>query len=308
MTSDDYEILSKILKIFTSLSIITSVLDIFFYWFFPQNRNFSFSNIIILAIINLIYSISTLLPMDENLKEPENSIICEIQSFFINMSHIAQYLQVTILNYCIFIKIVKRNHLEKNYKLYRLLFFIILLLIPLSFSIYILVTKSYGNSGVFCWVDIYTSYKRSFIQKVILNYSVIIFFLFIINLFFIIKIKVTLTRNKIRNEIYYHLIKYPIILLISSFPSIFNILYRLFNDNQELKFFIYLQIIFESSFGMVINIIFISSPWIKQSIVGVVISYRNNNNLEEHYMPIREPTKFGESSYRETMITNKKIY
>ena len=115
MTSDDYEILSKILKIFTSLSIITSVLDIFFYWFFPQNRNFSFSNIIILAIINLIYSISTLLPMDENLKEPENSIICEIQSFFINMSHIAQYLQVTILNYCIFIKIVKRSHLEKNY-------------------------------------------------------------------------------------------------------------------------------------------------------------------------------------------------
>ena len=72
---------SVILKICTSLSIITSILDVFFYWLFPQNRYFSFSNIIILAVINLLYSISTLLPFDENSKEPENSTMCQIQSF-----------------------------------------------------------------------------------------------------------------------------------------------------------------------------------------------------------------------------------
>jgi len=277
-----------LLKFCTSLSIITSIINIFLYWFFPQNRNFSFSNIIILSIINLIYSISTLLPYDDAIKEPVNSMKCGIQSFFVNLSHSAQYLQVSIMSYCIFIKIIKRNHLEKNYIIYRLLFFILLISFPLFFSIYILVTQAYGSSRFYCWVDIYTIYKRNFIKKVLLNYYITIWFLLLINLFFVIKIKVTLRKNKIKNEIYEHLIKYPIILLISAFPTTINGLYRIFNKNKEISFFIYLQIIFESCFGMVINLIFISSPWIKQSIVGLIISYRNKENSFDNLMPIRD--------------------
>ena len=287
-----------ILKICTSLSIITSILDIFLYWFFPQNRNFSFSNIIILSLVNLIYSISTLLPFDSESKELENSTICEIQSFFVNLSHSAQYLQVSIMSYCIFIKIIKRNHLEKNYKLYRFFFFLLLLSFPLAFSIYILLTKSYGNSGIFCWVDIYTLYKRTFIKKVILNYYITIWFLLLMNLFFITKIKVTLRKNKIKNEIYEHLIKYPIILVICSFPTTFNVLFRIFNNNKEIDLFIYLQILFESCFGMIINVIFITSPWIKQSIVGLIVSYQNKEDFNA-LMPIREGTKYSVSSEKD---------
>lgn len=294
-----------ILKICTSLSIITSILDIFLYWLFPQNRNFSFSNIIILAIINLIYSVSTLLPFDENMKLPENSLMCGIQSFFVNLSHSAQYLQVSIMSYCIFIKIIKRNHLEKNYIIYRIIFFLLLLSFPLIFSIYLLLMKGYGNSGIFCWIDIYTLYRRSFIKKVILNYYITIWFLLLINLFFIVKIKVTLIKNKIKNEIYEHLIKYPIILLISAFPTTFNVLYRIFNRNQQLEVFIYLQIIFESCFGMVINIIFITSPWIKQSIVGFIVSYKNKEEDFNNIMPIREGTKFSSLSEKEVSGFNK---
>ncbi len=181
MPNSNYGKQSLIHKICTSLSIITSVIDIFLYWFFPQNRNFSFSNIIILAIINLIYSISTLLPFDELIKEPENSKMCEVQSFLINLSHSAQYLQVSIISYCIFIKIIKRNFLDKNYKIYRLIFFILLLSFPLIFSIYLLITRGYGNSGIFCWIDIYTVYRRNFIKNVILNYYITIWFLLLIN-------------------------------------------------------------------------------------------------------------------------------
>ena len=172
-----------ILKICTSLSIITSLLDIFLYWFFPQNRNFSFSNIIILSIINLIYSISTLLPFDENMTQPENSTICAIQSFLVNLSHSGQYLQVSIMSYCIFIKIIKRNILEKNYIIYRLLFFILLISFPLAFSIYLLITKGYGNSGIFCWIDINTVYRRTFIKMVILNYYITIWFFLLMDLY-----------------------------------------------------------------------------------------------------------------------------
>ena len=305
MINNNYTSQSLILKICTSLSIITSVVDIFFYWFFPQNRNFSFSNIIILAIINLIYSISTLLPFDKHLKEPVNSKMCEVQSFLINFSHSAQYLQVSIMSYCIFIKIIKKNHLEKFYKIYRVLFFILLLSFPLIFSIYITIIKAYGNSGIFCWIDIYTLYRRAFIKKVIINYYITIWFLLFINLFFIVKIKVTLKKNKIKNEIYDHLIKYPIILLISSFPTTFNVLYRIFNKNKHINFFVYLQIIFESCFGMVINIIFLTSPWIQQSIVGLINNYRNIEDMNS-LMPIREETKFSSSlSERDTSIFNK---
>ena len=304
MPNSNYGKQSLIHKICTSLSIITSVIDIFLYWFFPQNRNFSFSNIIILAIINLIYSISTLLPFDELIKEPENSKMCEVQSFLINLSHSAQYLQVSIMSYCIFIKIIKKNHLEKFYILYRILFFILLLSFPLIFSIYILLTKGYGNSGIFCWIDIYTLYRRNHIKKVILNYYITIWFLLFINLFFIIKIKVTLKKNKIKNEIYEHLIKYPIILLICSLPTTFNVLYRIFHKNKQIDTLIYLQIIFESCFGMIINVIFLTSPWIQQSIVGLINSYKNKEDFNS-LMPIREETKYSSSSGRETLNSYK---
>ena len=70
--------------------------------------------------------------------------------------------------------------------------------------------------------------------------------------------------------------------------------YRIFNNNKEIDFFIYLQIIFDSCFGMIINAIFITSPWIKQSIVGIIVS--QNKEDFNTLMPIREGTKFSTSS------------
>ena len=208
------------------------------------------------------------------------------------------------MSYCIFIKIIKKNHLEKYYKIYRSLFFVLLLSFPLIFSIYILLTKGYGNSGIFCWIDIYTLYRRNHIKRVLLNYYITIWFLLLINLFFIIKVKVTLKKNKIKNEIYDHLIKYPIILLICSFPTTFNVLYRILNKNKQINAFIYLQIIFESCFGMIINVIFLTSPWIQQSIVGLINSYKNKEDFNS-LMPIREESKYSSSSGRETLNSYK---
>ncbi len=61
----------------------------------------------------------------------------------------------------------------------------------------------------------------------------------------------------------------------------------------------YLQVIFESCFGMIINIIFITSPWIKQSIVGLIVSYKNKEDDFNNIMPIKV-----ESNYS-TMIGNE---
>ena len=290
MVSEYNDTLQILLKIGASISIITTVIDIILYWLFPQNRSFSFSNIIILAAINLVYSISTLLPADITLNQPENTTMCQIQSFIVNFSHCAQYLQVSIISYCIFIKLITRNHLERNAKIYRSLFFLLLLTFPLIFSIYIILTKSHGSSLVFCWINIYTLYKKNHIKKVVLNYYITIWFLLFMNLFFIVKVKVMMRKNKIKNEIYEHLMKYPIILIIFSIPGTFNMLYRIMSNKNDVEFMLFFQVICESCFGIVINIYFITSPWIKQSIVSVI----KNQNKEEinKLMPIREATTF----------------
>ena len=282
--------LQIILKIGTFLSIISSIIDIILYYIFKQNRNFSFSNIIILAAINILYSISTLLPADMKLKQPENTTMCQFQSFTVNSFHCAQYLQVSIMSYCLYIKLIAKNHLENNSRIYRTFFFLLLISFPLVFSIYILLTKSYGSSIVFCWINIYTLYRKTHIKNVVLNYYITIWFLLVMNLFFVVKIRIMIYRNKIKNEIFQHLLKYPIILIIFSIPGTFNALYRLYQNNKDVDFMIFLQVISECCFGMVLNIYFILSPFVKQSIVNWI----KNKNKDDigNLMPIRDDSTF----------------
>ena len=279
--------LQIILKIGTFLSIISSIIDIILYYIFKQNRNFSFSNIIILAAINILYSISTLLPADMKLKQPENTTMCQIQSFTVNSFHCAQYLQVSIMSYCLYIKLIAKNHLENNSRIYSTFFFLLLISFPLVFSIYILLTKSYGSSIVFCWINIYTLYRKTHIKNVVLNYYITIWFLLVMNLFFVVKIRIMIYRNKIKNEIFQHLLKYPIILIIFSIPGTFNALYRLYQNNKDVDFMIFLQVISECCFGMVLNIYFILSPFVKQSIVNWI-----KNKNKDDIGPIRDDTSF----------------
>jgi hypothetical protein len=279
--------LQIILKIGTFLSIISSIIDIILYYIFKKNRNFSFSNIIILAAINILYSISTLLPADMKLKQPENTTMCQFQSFTVNSFHCAQYLQVSIMSYCLYIKLIAKNHLENNSRIYRTFFFLLLISFPLVFSIYILLTKSYGSSIVFCWINIYTLYRKTHIKNVVLNYYITIWFLLVMNLFFVVKIRIMIYRNKIKNEIFQHLLKYPIILIIFSIPGTFNALYRLYQNNKDVDFMIFLQVISECCFGMVLNIYFILSPFVKQSIVNWI-----KNKNKDDIGPIRDDTSF----------------
>ena len=56
---------------------------------------------------------------------------------------------------------------------------------------------------------------------------------------------------------------------------------------------------------MVINIIFLTSPWIQQSIVGLINNYRNIEDMN-NLMPIREETKFSSTlSERDTSYFDK---
>lgn len=289
MVLEYYSTLVIILKIGTSISIITTILDIALYWLFPQNRSFSFSNIIILAFINLLYSIFTLIPAEITLKQPENTTSCEVQSFLVNFFHCAQYLQISIISYCLFIKLLTKNHLERHPKLYRGLFIMLLLMFPLVFSVYIVLTKAYGGSFVFCWINIYSLYKKDHIRRVVLNYYIAIWFLLFMNIFFIVKVKVMMKKNKIKNEIYNHLMKYPIIMFAFTIPGTFNMIYHIEFNHKDIPFMVFLQVICECCFGTVINIYFITSPWIKQCIINFI---RNRKKGESDDLLPRRDTNF----------------
>ena len=291
MVLEYYNSLVIILKIGTSISIITTIIDIALYWFFPQNRSFSFSNIIILAFINLIYSISTLLPAEITIIQPENSTSCQIQSFLVNLSHCAQYLQISIIGYCLFIKLLTKNHLERHPKLYRGFFFILLLSFPLIFSVYIVLTKAYGGYFAFCWINIYSLYKKDHIKRVFLNYYITIWFLLFMNAFFIVKVKIMMKKNKIKNEIYEHLMKYPLIIIIFTIPGTFNMLYHIEYNHKNVPFMIFLEVICDCCFGTVINIYFITSPWIKNSIVNMIKNRKKEEEDDDDLLP-RETNKF----------------
>ena len=89
-------------------------------------------------------------------------------------------------------------------------------------------------------------------------------------------------KNKIKNEIYEHLMKYPIILIIFSIPGTFNIFYRIMFNKSDVNFMLFFQVICESCFGTAINIYFICSPWIKQSLVSMIRNQNKEENNKNH--------------------------
>lgn len=273
-----YYTIDIIKKIGSSFSIITNLFVLLVYWLVRENRVFTLlnTNIIILSITNSIFSLSMVLPLKSN-----NSLMCEIQAFSLNTFQQAQFICSCVLGYCCFITVIKKNHLEKHYLSYRILFYSLEFGIPLILSSIILFTHSYGDSGGFCWLDIKNKNKRTFISKLALILFSTLWFLLIVNLFFIIKLIVILRKNKINNPIYKHMILYPVVILISAIPATVNRCYAIFNRQESKYVFALFQMISETFCGLVINVLFLSSPWIRESITNIILSFRYRDNLDD---------------------------
>ena len=85
---------------------------------------------------------------------------------------------------------------------------------------------------------------------------------------------------------YEHLLKYPIILIILSLPGTFNMIYHIIYNQKDIEAMVFIQVISESCFGLVINIYFITSPWIKENIKNA-FKFQNNESLDQ-ISPIRD--------------------
>lgn len=275
-TNDYDKNLETIRTIGSAISIGTCLFALFIFWFFKDNHNFTISKIPTLSISNAIFSLSLILPYDQNGKT-----MCQIQSFLINTFQLTQYFCSCVLCYCSFVSIIKKNHLEKHKIFYRIFFCLIELGLPIFLSSIVLYTKSFGDSGGFCWLDLNNKYKRLFMQKLSINIYACLWFLLLLNIFFIIKIFVLINKNKNSNkEIYNHLLIYPSLMVISAVPGTMYRLYMILNKQIEIYWMKLVMIICESFCGGLVNCAFFFSPWVRQSIVNACqnIRYKKANS------------------------------
>lgn len=267
---DDNKIPRMIRIVGSAISIGTCILALIIFWLFKDNHNFTMSKIPTLSISNAIFSLSLILPYNSN-----SNTMCQIQSFLINTFQLTQYFCSCVLCYCTFISVIKKNHLEKHKIFYRIFFSLIELGLPLFLSSVVLYTKSFGDSGGFCWLDLQNRYKRLFMQKLSINIYACLWFLLLLNIFFIIKIFVLINKNKNSNkELYNHLLIYPSIMFITAVPGTMYRLYMILNKQIEIYWMKLIMIICESFCGVLVNCVFMFSPWVRQSIVNACQNIR----------------------------------
>lgn len=258
-TDKIFNILSKMGCV---ISIITYFIDIFFYFYLKENWNFTFSTIIFLSTTNFIYSIAMLFPLKE-----KSSIICAIQSFMIITFQTSQYLSSCLLCFNNFVNLIKRHHLDKHKLFYRIIFIILSFLFPLFLSILTLTSKTYGDSGGYCWFDYKNIYMREAMRKVTLTYFLALLFVFSLNIFFILKVHfiIKATKSKQNRETYIHINKYSILLQLSAIPCVIERIYAILNKEKESSILKFFRIIGENYIGIIINIFILNSPWIKEN-------------------------------------------
>ena len=252
------------------LTIVTFLITIILYYIYREKENQILSWIFFICILNFIYAIGILLPINS---------FCNIQSFLITSSKISQIFYGCLICIFNFYSIKSKTKYLKYISVYRFAFFIFGIIIPLIVSCIIMYTNSYGNSGGYCWIDLYNIYKRTYIKKFVLNLFLLLYFVIVINIFFFIKSKVILDKRIYKNETYNHINNFSILIIISIFPMTLNRIYEVLNKQNQFAILYLLQIIFENFIGPILNILLITSPWIKNNILDSIYIYHQNNEL-----------------------------
>jgi hypothetical protein len=113
----------------SSLSLTSSLLIIFLFWFFKEIRNLLLELIVCLCVTNIIYDITAYFPYD--MERELNKFWCGFQSFLILATQNSSNLWTCIIGYCAFITIFRKDHLNRHRARYRTLFISIGVIIPL---------------------------------------------------------------------------------------------------------------------------------------------------------------------------------
>lgn len=261
-------------KIISGISIVSSILIILIFWFFREIRNFKLESAVWMSVSNLLYDLSAFLPYDNH--REGNRLWCCTQAFATIWFQTASKIWACIIGYFCFISVIRRHHLERNKKWYRILFVLLSFLISASLaSMYIYIkfsiifTDTYGPTGGWCWLDVYRKQDtKKLVLKLTLSYYALCWFFIILNSFFIFKVIYILREHKkevVLLEIYHKLKWIPVASVICTVPSTISRVNNIISDEPSF-ILIMLQAIFGSAMGLFCLIIYIRLPNVKNAI------------------------------------------
>lgn len=262
MDQSQKAVLRTITIIGGSLSLASTIIAFILFWFFKENRSFTFEIQMYLTFSIFLYSLSSLLPYEIE------SVWCSIQSYLLNTSLTSLSIWSTIMGYSCLISMLHKTHLEQHKKFYRIIFLSAAFAFPLVLSSVILFTKIYGDSNGICWIDVGTEYKVRFIFKMVMMFYLIDWYIIIVNVFFILKIFLMNRRShQNKNELYSYIKWYPIVNVVCEVIATINRINGLFNGEKITFILSIIQAIFDSFEGLVFVCIFLFSPGISQSVI-----------------------------------------
>jgi hypothetical protein len=118
---DDVSSIVIITKIFSTISLISTILVISIYTYFKHQRSFYHEMILWFSITNGLYSLTSYIPYSLD----ELGFCCALQSVTLSWFQNAGYIWSALIGYTGFITVIKRTHLEERRKRYRVIFLII---------------------------------------------------------------------------------------------------------------------------------------------------------------------------------------
>ena len=256
LTKDQMNQLILVNMIFSSVSMITSIISIIICIIYRKFKNFVLELVMHLSFSTFLYGIPAFLEINHD-DEPDNS--CKFQAVFIIATDFIVLIWISLISISAYYILKYNKYFEKKITLIRIIFIIIAYGLPLIISLVTLLTDSLGQSGPWCWLWINnTNCDRCYIFMRL--FYCLYWFFTLLNIFFIFK-TYTYERNTRQNDeikvifILYtkNLIYYPIIQIICGIPRSIN---RTLNWFYYGDFFyiLMLQIIFDSSQGFLFSI------------------------------------------------------
>jgi hypothetical protein len=129
-SEDNRNILTLLNIIISSFSIFFSCLIILIYWYFKELRNFNFELVVWLSISTILYNVTAYIPY-----EPEKrNVSCAIQACMIILFQSACWIWSCVIGYSTFISVIKKDHMERLRKKYRIFFVILVYSLAITFS------------------------------------------------------------------------------------------------------------------------------------------------------------------------------
>jgi hypothetical protein len=120
LTIEQSNIIRLITQIISGFSLGGSILILCTFWFFKDNRTFNLELVQYYALSNLFYSACAYLPYNPENRKPD--IYCKIQSVAITLFQNSSLVWSSIIGFCAFISVLKKNHFDDKKIRYRILF------------------------------------------------------------------------------------------------------------------------------------------------------------------------------------------